>query len=102
MGSFSRIGYLFGGVPIIRTIVFWGLYWGPPSLGNYHVQIQLCHVAGMMSVCLRCLKSSLLIVQVKLSGHDQSEEALTLLGSLFLSVLFRRRPTHDVEDKDGN
>ena len=25
------------GVPIIRTIVFWGLYWGPPSLGNYHV-----------------------------------------------------------------
>ena len=20
--------------PIIRTIVFWGLYWGPPILGN--------------------------------------------------------------------
>ena len=29
-------GYLFG-VPIIRVIVFWGLYWGPPVLGNYHV-----------------------------------------------------------------
>ena len=27
--------YLFG-VPIIRTIVFWGLYWGPLILGNYH------------------------------------------------------------------
>ena len=25
-------------VPIIRTIVFWGLYWGPLLLGNY----QLC------------------------------------------------------------
>ena len=25
------------GVPIIRTIVFWGLYWGPFILGNYHV-----------------------------------------------------------------
>ena len=25
------------GVPIIRTMVFWGLYWGPPVLGNYHI-----------------------------------------------------------------
>ena len=25
------------GVPIIRTIVYWGLYWGPLILGNYHV-----------------------------------------------------------------
>ena len=24
-------------VPIIRTIVFWGLHWGPPILGNYHM-----------------------------------------------------------------
>ena len=25
------------GVPIIRTTVFWGLYWGLPILGNYHI-----------------------------------------------------------------
>ena len=25
------------GVPIIRTTVFWGLYWGPPILGNSQV-----------------------------------------------------------------
>ena len=25
------------GVPIIRTIIFWGLYWGPLVLGNYHM-----------------------------------------------------------------
>ena len=25
------------GVPIIRTIVFWGLYWGPFILGIYHI-----------------------------------------------------------------
>ena len=25
------------GVPIIRIIVFWGLYWGPLILGNYHI-----------------------------------------------------------------
>ena len=24
-------------VPIIRTIAFWGLYWGPLVLDNYHV-----------------------------------------------------------------
>ena len=29
-----------GGVPIIRTIVFGGLYWGPPILGNYHIGIM--------------------------------------------------------------
>ena len=29
-----RVLYHFGG-PIIRTIVFWGLYWGPLILGNY-------------------------------------------------------------------
>ena len=39
---------------------------------------------------------------VKLSSHDQCEEALTLFGSLFLSVLFHRRPTYDLGDKDGN
>ena len=27
------------GVPIIRIIVFWGLYWGPPTLGNYLISI---------------------------------------------------------------
>ena len=27
----------FWGVPIIRTIVYWGLYWGPLILGNYHI-----------------------------------------------------------------
>ena len=25
------------GVPIIRTIVYWGLYWGPLIVGNYHM-----------------------------------------------------------------
>ena len=27
------------GVPIVRMIVFVGLYWGPPILGNYHLCI---------------------------------------------------------------
>ena len=33
----------FLGVPIIRTIVFLGLYWGSPILGNY----QICRVRGL-------------------------------------------------------
>ena len=28
------------GSPIIRTIVFWGLYWGPPTLGNDQIGPQ--------------------------------------------------------------
>ena len=28
----------FLGVPIIRTMVYWGSYWGPLILGNYHLE----------------------------------------------------------------
>ena len=36
ISMFPKIrGNLFG-VPIIRTLVFWSLYWGPLILGNYH------------------------------------------------------------------
>ena len=34
----SQIMDTFLGVPIVRTIVYWGLYWGPPVLGNYHLK----------------------------------------------------------------
>ena len=33
--GFPKIRGTVLGVPIIRTIVFWGLYWGPFILGNY-------------------------------------------------------------------
>ena len=36
MGVSQNLGVPFG-VLIIRTIVYWGLYWGPFILGNYHV-----------------------------------------------------------------
>ena len=29
VGGFPNLGVPFLGVPIIRTIAFWGLYWGP-------------------------------------------------------------------------
>ena len=39
IGFSQNLGYHFGG-PIIRTIVYWGLYWGPPILGNYHIGLS--------------------------------------------------------------
>ena len=36
-GSFPKMRGTILGVPIIRTIVFWGLYWGPLILGDYHL-----------------------------------------------------------------
>ena len=35
-GSFRKIM----GVPIIRLIVFWSPYWGPPILGNYNLRLS--------------------------------------------------------------
>ena len=35
--GFPKIRGTLLGVPIIRIIVFWGLYWGPPILGNYQI-----------------------------------------------------------------
>ena len=32
-------GTKFFGSPIVRTIGYWGLYWGPPIWGNYHVRL---------------------------------------------------------------
>ena len=40
-GDFQKLGVPFLGVPIIRTIVYWGLYWGPLIVGNYHILSQL-------------------------------------------------------------
>ena len=37
--GFPNIRGTFLGVPIIRTTVYWGLHWGPPILGNYHLEV---------------------------------------------------------------
>ena len=34
---FPKIRGTFLGVPIIRTIVYWGLFWGPLILGNFQI-----------------------------------------------------------------
>ena len=42
LGAFPKLRVPFLGVPIIRTIVFWGPYWGSIVLGNYHSSDLLC------------------------------------------------------------
>ena len=40
VGLGFRISRNFGyraGVPRVRNLVFWGLCWAPPVLGNYHI-----------------------------------------------------------------
>ena len=37
-----KLWVLFSGLPTLRTIVFWGLYWGSPTSGNYHVTPGIC------------------------------------------------------------
>ena len=46
--GFPKIRGTILGVPIIRTIVFWSLYWGPPILRNYHIVA----LAGSSSISL--------------------------------------------------
>ena len=36
-GEFPKIRGTFLGIPIIRIVVFWGLDWGLPILGNFHI-----------------------------------------------------------------
>ena len=43
-GGFPKLGVPFWGFLIIRIMVFWGLYWGPPIEGNYYLGK---HVARM-------------------------------------------------------
>ena len=52
-GLFPEIRGTMLGVPVIRTIIFWGLYWGTPLQGNYH------SLAGAIVLLLRALLSLL-------------------------------------------
>ena len=47
--GFPKIRGTFFGVPIIRTITYWGLYWGPLILGNYHIR-KLSRVLGFQGL----------------------------------------------------
>ena len=44
----SKIRGTILGVPIIRAIVYWGLYWGTLIWGNYHMGTVYCQCSRRM------------------------------------------------------
>ena len=48
---FPKINGTSLGVPIIRTIVYWGLYWATLIWGSYHMS-GLYHVANLATLCV--------------------------------------------------
>ena len=59
---FPKIRGTILGVPIIMTIVFWGLYWGSPILSTYHIfqpsgsympaaVLNCCKVMTFLALC---------------------------------------------------
>ena len=53
MLGFPEISGTILGVPTLRTIVFWSLYWGSPILGNYHVSRFFSQRGGLKVFCIR-------------------------------------------------
>ena len=45
--GFPKIRGTFWGVPIIRIILYWGLFWGPLILGNYHFVFATASCRGL-------------------------------------------------------
>ena len=52
-GGFLKLGDTLLGVPRIRTIVYWGLYWGPRIQGNYHI-----HACPLLEVWVQQLSGA--------------------------------------------
>ena len=51
MGGFPELGVPFLGVPVIKTIVFGGLYnWGLLILGNYHIVLDIVRRVGLFEI----------------------------------------------------
>ena len=69
------------GVPRIRTIVFGGLYWGPPILGNYHIGV-LRALQGLGAWSRFMLKVAGNHMEKKMEMEREIELGL-VLGTLF-------------------
>ena len=66
MGVSQNWGYLFE-VPIIRIIVFWGLNWGSPISGKYHIVLRSWEGKKILSSVTPkiCSTGSLLLLQLR-------------------------------------
>ena len=71
-GGFPKIRGPFLGVLIIRTLVFWGLYWGPLILRNYHIDCWL-HLSNLLFLWLSCSPSQLCLKPAKGQAGPQKQ-----------------------------
>ena len=85
---FRGLGFrvTFLGVPIIRTIVFLGLYWGPPILGNYHLStgwgIKMLHGKGFVEWI--CFPEFIILKEWRRSTQPTVQK---IIARLFAKVL---------------
>ena len=68
--GFPKIKGTLLGVPVLRIIVFWGLYWGPLILRNYHIAVT----QGYIQRCRDYIGLTLLF------GVRRGSEALAARG----------------------
>ena len=64
--EFPKIRGTFLGVPIIRILVYWGLYWGPLIFGKLPYESE--HYVGHLKMSYRACLAVHLAVQFRLSG----------------------------------
>ena len=62
----------FLGVPIIRIIVYGGLCWGPPFLGNYDVGILVKGYLGLVEYGYTGLYHRVILVRAASLGMEKS------------------------------
>ena len=69
--GFPKIRGTLLGVPVIRIIIFGGLYWGPLILGNYH--IVLCsHALALATMCLARRRMRMHAGELKKTGKNHN------------------------------
>ena len=65
---------------MMRTIVCWGLYWGPPTLGNCYLQVR--GVVSHLAHSVYCLGSGLLqfgVISLEVCGRVMNKITHMLL-----------------------
>ena len=96
MGKSPKIRGTFLGVPIIRIILFWGLYWGPPILGNCHIRNKGIHHIGAFQGS-RSLIPYEPLVSLGCEGRfsvpeENAEPAVSGDSGRFFQILICRKP----------
>ena len=85
------------GVLIIRTIIFLGLYWGSPILGNHHLGFMGCRVCSTKPEALNPMPSlgpkarSLVLSQAFLNATP-TQGPTPYKSSLGFGVAFKKQP----------